>query len=98
VRLGYHRAVPVTLDSKMTRSDVVATVERQGEVEGLAQAMLVQSVSITPYHLAERAQINWFAARDVLQAPAKRGHAKVLANGRFGRPPQAPTPRSGESG
>lgn len=46
--------------------------------------MLLQSVSITPHRLADRAQINWLVARDVLRGLVKKGHATALKNGRFG--------------
>ena len=70
---------------KMTRPDVVMTEQRLRDVEGLAHAMLLQSVSITPYQLADRAKINWFNARDVLQGLARKGDAMALGDGRFGR-------------
>jgi hypothetical protein len=81
----------------MTRPDVVMTDEQQGEVEGLARTMLLQSVSIAPYTLANRAKINWFAARDVLKGFARKGHATALPSGRFGRPSQSITRPSGKS-
>jgi len=81
----------------MTRSDVVMTDERQREVEGVAHTMLWYSVSISPYHLANRAKINWFAARDILRGLARKGHATVLKNGRFGRSAMSPTPPDGSS-
>jgi len=46
--------------------------------------MLLRSVSITPHRLADRAKINWLAARDVLQGLVKKGQATALKNGRFG--------------
>ncbi len=72
-------------NSKMTRADSVMTEQRQSEVEQLARTMLSQSSSITPYSLADRAQINWFLARDILRGLAKKGHVRVLPSGRFGR-------------
>jgi ribosomal protein S25 len=67
----------------MTEPDVVMAEPRQREVEGLARTMLLQSVSITPHRLAVRAEINWFAARDVLRGLARKGHATTLPRGRF---------------
>jgi ribosomal protein S25 len=81
----------------MTRPDVVMTEQRQREVEGLARTMLLQSVSISPYYLADRAKINWFLARDILRGLTRKGHATVLPSGRFGRPPELPAPPSGKS-
>jgi len=53
--------------------------------------MLLQSVSITPHRLADRAKINWLLARDVLQGLVKKGHATALKNGRFGSAAQSTT-------
>jgi hypothetical protein len=83
------RVLPPTLESQqMTRPDVVMTEQRHREVEELARTMLSQSSSITPYHLADRAKINWFLARDVLRGLARKGHVRALASGRFSRPPE----------
>ena len=60
--------------------------------------MLFQSVSITPYQLADRAKINWFTARDVLQGLVWKGHATVLKNGPFRRSAESLTSPSGELG
>jgi len=61
------------------------TEQRQREVEELAHGMLLQSTSITPEILAERAGINWFLARDILQGLAKKGLLRGLPNGHFSR-------------
>ena len=82
----------------MTRPDVVMTEQRQREVEGLARTMLLQSVSISPYYLADRAKINWFLARDILRGLARKGHVTALPSGRFGRPSQSNTRPGGKSG
>ena len=70
------------------------TEQRQREVEGLARTILSHSVSISPYYLADRAKINWFLARDILRGLARKGYARALPTGRFGRPSQS-TGRSG---
>ena len=57
---------------------------RHRELEVLARSMLLQSVSITPHRLADRAKINWLVARDILRGLVKKGHATALQNGRFG--------------
>lgn len=77
------RGQPLT--PKMTRPDVVMTEQRLRDVEGLAHTMLLESVSITPYQLADRAKVNWFNARDVLQGLVRKGYAMALVDGRFGR-------------
>lgn len=69
----------------MTRPDVVMTEQRLRDVEGLAHTMLLESVSISPYQLADRAKINWFNARDVLQGLVRKGYARALVDGHFGR-------------
>jgi ribosomal protein S25 len=98
VSLRYDRARFLQLwNIEMARSDVVMTHERLREVEGLAHTMLWYSVSISPYHLANRAKINWFAARDILRGLARKGHATVLRNGRFGRSAVSPNPAGGNS-
>ena len=82
---------------KMTRPDVVMTEQRLCEVEGLAHTMLLQSVSITPHQLADRARINWLDARDVLQGLVRKGHAMPLLNGRFGRASESPKRPNGNA-
>jgi len=42
--------------------------------------MLLQSVSITPHRLGDRAKINWLLARDILRGLVKKGHATALQN------------------
>jgi len=61
------------------------TEQRQREVEELAQGMLLQSASITPDGLAERAGINWFLARYILRGLANKGLLKGLPSGHFSR-------------
>lgn len=81
----------------MTQPALVMTEQRQREVEGLARTILFQAVSISPYHLADRAKINWFLARDILRGLAKKGDVTALPSGRFGRPSQSTTRRDGKS-
>ena len=85
------------LTPKMTRPDVVMIGQRLSEVEGLAHTMLLQSVSITPHQLADRARINWLTARDVLQGLVRKGHAMPLLNGRFGRTSGSPKGLNGNT-
>jgi hypothetical protein len=65
------------------------TEQRQREVESLARSLLSQALSITPDDLAQRANINWFLARDVLQGLARKGLARALTEGGFGPVPHA---------
>jgi hypothetical protein len=54
------------------------------ELEALARTMLAHHVSITPHNLADRAQVDWQAARQLLLDLVKKGHATALKFGRFG--------------
>jgi ribosomal protein S25 len=57
---------------------------RHRDHEVLARLMLMQCASITPHRLADRANITWLVARNVLRGLVKKGHATALKNGRFG--------------
>jgi predicted transcriptional regulator len=67
---------------------------QQSQLEGLALMMLVESKSITPFRLADRANVDWFVAREVLEGLVKKGLAAALRSGRYGRTPQALAPAS----
>jgi len=64
----------------------------QSELEGLALTMLFQAKSITPFRLADRANVDWFVARDVLEGLVRKGHAAALKSGRYARTQQPDTP------
>ena len=59
--------------------------QQQRELEDLARTLLRQSARITPYHLADRARVNFFRARGVLRGLANRGLATEFPSGSFGR-------------
>jgi len=58
----------------------------QDELEKVAESMLLGAASISPSGLAARANVDWFLARDVLQAMVREGHARELRSGRFAKP------------
>lgn len=64
---------------------------RHQELELHARWVLLQSVSITPHHLAHRANIDWLVAEDVLRGLVNKSQATGLKNGRFGRAAQSMT-------
>ncbi len=83
MRLDYDRVM---------RADAALTKERYSQVENLARRMILQtslltSTGVTPYSLATEAKISWFVARDVLRSLVKKGYARELSGGRFGRIP-----------
>jgi hypothetical protein len=63
-----------------------AYIRVQVELEKLAGSMLLGAASISPGGLAARANVDWFLARDVLQAMVRNGHARALRSGRFAKP------------
>jgi ribosomal protein S25 len=73
------------------------TEQRLREIETLALSMLLQSGSISPYSLAERAKTTSFIARDILRGLARKGHVTALSSGRFGRPSQLTGRPTGQS-
>ena len=60
------------------------------------RAAFVCDIGSPPHRLADRAQINWLVARDVLRGLVKKGHATALKNGRFGPAPQSTTLSRGD--
>ena len=72
-------------DPRRSRSAGELTEQGLRGVEETARAMLARS-GLAPYSLAERTGLTWFAARDVLQALARRGEAEALDNGWFRSP------------
>jgi hypothetical protein len=58
----------------------------QGEVEKLADSLLLSPASISPSGLASRANVDWAVARDILQGMARDGRARALPSGRFAKP------------
>jgi hypothetical protein len=78
---------PAHLDYGRRRCQAVNT---NTELEALARAMLAQHVSIAPHNLAQRAQIEWHAAHDLLLELVRKGQARAVRFGRFAAGGAAP--------